>query len=49
MANGRVRSVLASVEVLLRSREERTDGELVREFLELRTEAAFAALVRRLG
>jgi hypothetical protein len=43
----RASSVLAAVEVLIRT--ERTDGDLLREFLDTKTEAAFAALVRLHG
>jgi RNA polymerase sigma factor (sigma-70 family) len=39
--------VLAAVEIVLRSRDDRTDGDLLREFLDTKAEAAFAALVRR--
>jgi RNA polymerase sigma factor (sigma-70 family) len=49
MANRQAGSVLAAVEILLRNRDERSDGELLREFLDMRTEDAFAALVRRHG
>src|SRR5882672_290339 len=45
----RAHSVLAAVEVLLRNRDERTDGDLLRDFLDLKTEVAFATLVRRHG
>src|SRR4051794_16415705 len=49
LAGKRARSVLAAIEVLLRNRDERTDGELLREFLAAKSEAAFTALVRRHG
>jgi RNA polymerase sigma factor (sigma-70 family) len=49
LASQRARSVLAAVEILLRSRDDRTDRDLLREFLDTKAEAAFAALVRRHG
>ncbi len=49
MANRRITSVLAAVEVMLRKGDGRTDGELLREFLDTKTESAFAALVWRHG
>ena len=49
MANRQAHSVLTAVEVLLRDCDERSDGILLREFLDLKTEAAFVALVRRHG
>ncbi len=49
MASRRITSVLAAVEVMLRNSDGRTDGDLLREFLQQKTEAAFAALVRRHG
>jgi RNA polymerase sigma factor (sigma-70 family) len=40
---------LAAVEVLLRNRDDRTDGDLLRDFLESKSEGAFAVIVRRHG
>src|SRR6267378_224317 len=45
----RVRSILAAVDSLLRNRDERTDGDLLRAFLDVKSEDAFALLVRRHG
>ena len=49
MASRQARSVFAAVEILLRHRDDRSDGVLLREFLDLKSEAAFAMLVRRHG
>ncbi len=49
MASRQIQSVLAALEVLLRNDEGRTDGELLRDFLRKKTEAEFAAIVRRHG
>jgi RNA polymerase sigma factor (sigma-70 family) len=49
MVDRRTHTVLAAAEILLRNHEERTDGDLLRDFLKTKAQDAFASLVWRHG
>src|SRR5436853_4920705 len=47
MASRQTNTLLAALSIGLRTGDGRTDGELLREFIQQKTEAAFAAIVGR--